>query len=330
MKAFVTGSTGMLGINLIRQLTAQGHEVKALVRSKQKGNKLLGDTGAEMIVGDMEQVEEWATSLQGCDTLFHTAAYFRETFAPGAHWPQLERINVTNTVRLFEEASLSGVGKIIHTSSNATIRKREDGTPSNESDVMSPGEALNDYGRSKVIGDQRIAVFSGQLGVPVVTMKPSWMIGPWDAAPTSGGKLVLDYMNRRLPGFIADSGIDVVDPRDVAEAMIISAERITESDSFILSAHHVSQRQLMEVLEEATGIPAPRLQLPKRLLLAAAWAAERYAAATGKTLSLSVNGIRSITNKKRTSAAKAESVLGIHFRPLIETIRDTVNWYKAR
>ncbi|AIQ12849.1 NAD-dependent epimerase/dehydratase family protein [Paenibacillus durus] len=329
MKAFVTGSSGMLGINLIRQLTAKGYEVKALVRSKEKGNKLLGDTGAELIVGDMEQVEEWASSLQGCDTLFHTAAYFRETFAPGRHWEKLERINVTNTVRLFEEAGLFGIGKIIHTSSNATIRKREDGVPSNESDVMNPDEALNDYGKSKVIGDQKIALFSEKLGIPVVTMKPSWMIGPWDAAPTSGGKLVLDFMNRRLPGFIADSGIDVVDPRDVADAMIISAQTINESDSFILSAHHVSQLQLMQALEEATGIPAPAKKLPKRLLFAAAWAAERYAAATGKALSLSVNGIRSITNKKQTSSAKAESELGIHFRPLIETVRDTVNWYKT-
>ncbi|MDT3425891.1 dihydroflavonol-4-reductase [Paenibacillus forsythiae] len=328
MKAFVTGGTGLLGINLIRHLAAEGHEVRTLVRSKEKAEKLLGDIGAELIVGDMESVEAFAPSLHGCDTLFHTAAYFRETFAPGKHWPMLERINVTNTVRLFEQAERHGIGRIVHTSSNATIRKRKDGAPSDETDVASPDEALNDYGRSKIIGDQAIALFSERSKLPVVSMKPAWMIGPWDAAPTSGGKLVLDFMNRRLPGVIADSGIDVVDPRDVAEAMTMAVQTIQHTDSFILSACHVSQRELLQVLEEVTGIPAPTRQFSKGMLLAAAWAAERYAALTGKTLALSVNGVRSVTNKRRTSAAKAERMFGVKFRPLTETIRDTVDWYR--
>jgi len=78
MKAFVTGGTGLLGNNLVRALRAEGHAVAALVRSETKAQRLLGDTGAELIRGDMENVPAFADALTGCDVVFHTAAYFRE------------------------------------------------------------------------------------------------------------------------------------------------------------------------------------------------------------------------------------------------------------
>ncbi|MFD1957278.1 SDR family NAD(P)-dependent oxidoreductase [Paenibacillus thailandensis] len=328
MNAFVTGGTGLLGNNLVRTLLAEGHNVRVMVRSREKAERWLGDTSAELVTGDMESVNELAAALKGCDTLFHTAAYFRETFSPGNHWAKLERINVSAPVELFELAVKAGIGTIVHTSSNATIRKREDGKAGEETDVLLAEEALNDYGKSKIAGDLAIAAFASRQAVPVITMKPSWMIGPWDAAPTSAGKLVLDYVNRRIPGYLADSGIDVVDARDVAWAMVKAAASVNRTDSFIVTAHHVSHQQLMLLLMDVTGIPAPQRRLPNGFMLAAAWAAERYAALTGKTLSLSVNGVRSMTNKKRTSALKAKRVLGVTFRPLEETVRDTVDWYR--
>src|SRR5690349_9143977 len=100
MKAFVTGSTGLLGVNLVRLLRERGHEVRALVRSPEKARRLLGDTGAQVVAGDLEDVDAFAPALGGCDVVFHTAAYFREYFGPGDHWPALERLNVHATLQL--------------------------------------------------------------------------------------------------------------------------------------------------------------------------------------------------------------------------------------
>ena len=94
MRAFVTGGTGLLGNNLVRALRASGHAARALVRSETKGRELLGDTGAEVVRGDMQHVAAFADSLAGCDVVFHTAAYFREYYGAGRHWPKLEAINV--------------------------------------------------------------------------------------------------------------------------------------------------------------------------------------------------------------------------------------------
>ena len=326
MKAFVTGGTGMLGNNLVRELVGQGHEVRVLVRSEEKAERLLEGLGVEFVRGDMTNVWDFAPALDGVDVLFHTAAYFRETFAPGDHWPKLEQINVANTVGLFHEAERSGVEKIVHTSSNTTIRKREDGRVSDEGDLATPEEALGLYAKSKVIGDAAIARFVEKHAVSVVTVKPSWMIGPWDAAPTSGGQFVLDFLNRNLP-VVLDSGVDVADARDVSRVLLTVAEHGEGGESYIATARYVSQAELMVMLESATGVPAPTRRVPTSLALAAAWANERIAAATGRQSSLSVNGVRALTDKKRTSAAKAEQELGSTFRPLEETMRDTVAWY---
>ena len=104
MKAFVTGSTGLLGNNLVRALLAQKHQVKALARSQRKAEQLLGDTAAEIVVGDMDDVAAFADELAGCDVLFHGAAFFREYFQPGDHWATLKRINVDTVIESFEAA----------------------------------------------------------------------------------------------------------------------------------------------------------------------------------------------------------------------------------
>ena len=326
MKAFVTGGTGMLGNNLVRELVGQEHEVRMLVRSEEKAERLLGDLGVEFVRGDMTDVQGFSRELEGTDVLFHTAAYFRESLSPGDHWPMLERINVANTIRLFVEAESRGVGKIVHTSSNTTIRKREDGWISDETDSASAEEALDLYAKSKILGDRAVAEFTETHATPVVTVKPSLMFGPHDAAPTGGGQFVLDFLNRRLP-VVLDSGVDVTDARDVAQVMLAAAERGATGESYIAAAHHASQAEIMATLEEVTGIPAPTRQVPTALALAGAWANGRVSALTGRFSSLSVNGIRAITAKKRTSAAKAEQELGATFRPLQETMRDTAAWY---
>jgi len=329
MLAFVTGATGLLGNNLVRLLVREGYQVKALARSRDKAEKLLGDTGASIVIGDMNNVEAFAPELAGCDVLFHTAAYFREAFsARGDHWPALERINVAGTLRLFELARRHGVGKIIHTSSSATIAKRADGRPSDENDLLTPEQALTPYARSKVLGDRAIADFAKEHRFPVVTVLPAWMFGPGDAAPTSSGKFVLDFMNRRIPATF-DSGFDIVDARDVARAMLAAVAKGRGGERYIVSAAHVSMADLCRALERVTGIPAPKRTIPTAVMYAVAWLSQHMASLTGNETNLTVDSVRVLTQKLRTDSGKANKELDIAFRPIDETLRDTVEWLRA-
>jgi len=84
---FVTGATGLLGNNLVRELVARGYTVKGLVRSRAKGEQQFADLPeVELIEGDMADIDAFAASLRGCDPVFHTAAFFRDNYKGGSHW----------------------------------------------------------------------------------------------------------------------------------------------------------------------------------------------------------------------------------------------------
>ncbi|MBB6693818.1 NAD-dependent epimerase/dehydratase family protein [Cohnella xylanilytica] len=328
MRAFVTGGTGLLGNNLVRQLAEQGWQVRALARSAEKAARMLGGlANVEIVEGDLGDMGKWAGRMDGCDALFHTAAYFRESFRQGSHRSGLEQTNVANAIRLFELAEKYGVGKIVHTSTNATIRKRPDGEVSVESDRMEPDEALNPYGRSKAVGDLAIEEFSRSHRVPIVTVHPAWMFGPGDAGPTGSGQLVLNFLGRKLPGSFP-SGIDVVDARDAAAAMIRAADRAPGGERYILSAHYTSLEELFRILEKVSGVWGPAKKYPLPLVYFSAWMSERIASWRNKETALSVEELKVMTERKRTSGAKAVRELGLAYRPLEETLRDTVAWYR--
>jgi len=221
--AFVTGATGLLGNNLVRELVARGYAVKALVRSRAKGEQQFNNLpSVELVVGDMADVEAFAASLQGCDTVFHTAAFFRDNYKGGRHWTELEKINVAGTRDLIHQAYRAGIRRFIHTSSIAVL----DGAPGSSIDetCLRADADADDYYRSKILADRVVLSFlEAHPEMHACMVLPGWMWGPADIGPTSSGQLVNDVVNGKLPGLIPGS-FSVVDARDVAWALIAAAK----------------------------------------------------------------------------------------------------------
>jgi dihydroflavonol-4-reductase len=328
MRAFVTGATGLLGNNLVRGLRAEGHDVRALVRSAMKAKQLLGNTGAELVLGDMEDVPGFAGALRDCDVVFHTAAYFREYYGVGDHWPKLEAINVHGTVALAEAAHARGVRRLIHTSSSATIGMRADGSAGDEETPPAPIASDNLYFKSKVLAAQRLRELSASLGLDVVSVLPGWMFGPWDAAPTASGRLVLDFLAGALPP-IPPGGMNAVDARDVAAGMIRAAAHGRAGESYILGGPFTTLADVADALAHVTGLPAPRFRIPYGVAWAYATLAEAWARITGGQTLVTVAAVRAMHAQLRVSSHKALRELRWRYRPLTETLRDEVAWYRA-
>jgi dihydroflavonol-4-reductase len=328
MKAFVTGSTGFLGNNLIRALLERGYEVKALVRSREKAQRILGDLKLEIIEGDLDNVPGFASALEGCDALFHTAAYFREYYAPGDHWPTLERLNITATIELLQAAEGAGVKRAVHTSSSGVIGMKPGHQPGDENTAPSVTQLENLYFRSKKKADEAILEFTKRSRLEIVTVLPGWMHGPGDAAPTAGGQVVLDLLARKMPALL-DGGTTAVDVRDVANGMILALEKGKPSDRYILAGKYVSLEQLGRAVERSSGVPAPKLTLPASAALAVAWITERVTAITKQPSSMTVAGVKTMLGKEVVSSDKAIRELGVSFRDFDETARDAVNWFRA-
>ena len=275
MKAFVTGSTGLLGSNLVHLLLAQRFEVKALARSKHKAEDVLGrQPGLQVLVGDLEDVDGFARELSGCDLLFHTAAYFRETFGPGDHWPALQKINVDATVHLLDAAEAWGVKKTIYVSSATVIGVAPHGLPADEATPPDPDAESNLYRKSKLIAERAISVWLKTHRMPVVLILPAVMIGPLDAAPTTMGQTVLNLLDGRIPA-IPPGGATFVDARDVAQAMLKAVERGKSGERYIVGEAYHPIAALAEGVEKATGLPGPRRRVPYAAMLVVVWFLDR-------------------------------------------------------
>lgn len=328
--AFVTGATGLLGNNLVRELVSRGARVKALVRSMEKGRQQFGATeGVELIAGDMTDVTAFAEHLQGCDILFHTAAYFRDNYKGGSHWPKLKAINVEGTRHLLEQAYRAGLRRFIHTSSIAVLNG-EPGQPIDETCLRHPEDA-DDYYRSKIMADEEVLTFlSEHPEMNGSLILPGWMWGPGDLGPTSSGQLANDVIQGKLPGLVTGS-FSVVDARDVALAMILAAERGQRGERYLAAGQHMTMQQLVPLLGDIAGVKTPTRTLPLPFLYLLASLQEAYARLSGKPVLLSLATVRLMVkeaNRSHFNHAKSERDLGLTFRPLEQTLQDTVTWLR--
>ncbi|WP_394841694.1 SDR family oxidoreductase [Pendulispora brunnea] len=328
MKAFVTGATGLLGNNLVRALRAEGHDVRALVRSAEKARTYLGDTGAEIVQGDMEDVGAFVHALEGCDVVFHTAAYFREYYSAGDHWPKLEAINVHGTMALAQAARTHGVRRFVDVSSSGTIGLKPDGSPGDENTPPAPLARDNLYLKSKVVVMEKLVPFAASTGLDVVQVLPGWMFGPWDAAPTAAGQLVRDFLSGALPA-IPPGGTSVVDARDVATGMIRAAERGRSGERYILAGGFATLADIIETLARTTGVRGPRMRIPYPVAWTYAAVSQTWAKMTGGQTLVTLAGVRMMQARLAVDSSKSERELGFHARPLEETLRDEVAWYRA-
>ena len=329
MRAFVTGTTGLLGSNLTRALLQAGHQVKGLVRSKEKAARVFqAAPGLEFVAGDMNNISAFASSLAGSDVLFHTAAYFREYYQPGDHKATLEKINVQGTIDLLIAAEKYGVSRAIHTSSAGVIGKKDNGAPGDESTLPDEFASSNLYFASKVSAELAIGRFLKERALPVVMILPGWMWGPGDAAPTSSGQLVLDFLKQKLPG-VVEGGASLVDARDVAAAMIAAAGCGRSGERYIVGGTYLDLAQILSVLEKVTGVPAPKRHIPYALSLAVGFGSEIWARLTGKNALVTVEAVRTIHARKAVNSAKAVRELGAAFRPFDETVQDEIAWFRS-
>jgi dihydroflavonol-4-reductase len=332
--AFVTGATGLLGNHVVRQLLAQGHGVRALIRSPEKARRQLGDLlgqGLQLVEGDIRRPADFAQALRGVDVLFHTAAYFRESYEGGAHAAQLHETNVEGTEQLMRQAYAAGVRCMVHVSSIAVLGHNPGGEV-DESLLQVLDEAKDDYYRSKIQTDERVYRFLAEHpDMHISLVLPGWMHGPGDAGPTAAGRFVLDYLQGKLPAF-PDATFSLVDARDVAAAALAAADNGRRGERYLAAGRAMHMRELMAMMEVVTGQAGPRRQAPTWLMFVLAMGYELHARLTGKPALLSLASARTLVNDygRRFSSEKTRRELGVVFRPVDQTLRDAVAWYRGR
>ena len=160
---------------------------------------------------------------------------------------------------------------------------------------------------------------------------PGWMHGPGDIGPTSAGQTVLDVALERLPG-VPPGSFSVVDARDVARAMILANRQGRRGERYLAAGRHMTMADLLPLIAQATRAKAPTRSIPLLLLHLIGAGNELYARMTGKPVLLSWAMARTVAtenDRSRYNPTKSEQELGLEFRPVIETLRDEVDWFRA-
>ena len=329
MNCFVTGASGFIGANLVHELVARGHRVKALLRPS---SDLRGLAGAEFerVPGDVNDAAACAAALRGCDWCFHVAASYHlwlRDYAP------MYAANVAGTRTVIEAAAKAGCSRIVYTSTVGCIGlpKEVDGvvTPTDEDTPVSGAQMSNHYKRSKWEAEL-VARELAAAGAPVVIVNPSAPVGPRDVKPTPTGQVIVDFLNRKMPAYL-DTGLNWVHVRDVAVGHILAAEKGRVGERYILgnADGNWTMKRAFQVLEEITGIPAPKVRIPYFVALMAARVDESISSVTGKPPRAPLAGVRMAKYKMYFNPAKAIRELGLPQTPPQQALADAVAWFRA-
>jgi dihydroflavonol-4-reductase len=321
MRALVTGASGFVGAAVARALLAAGWQVRTLLRAQSNRRNLQG-LEVEPVLGDLGAVGSLERALDGCEALFHVAADYRLwTTDPQA----LYRSNVDGTRNIVEAARRCGTARIVYTSSVATIGLRADGRPSDENDVGRLEQMIGHYKRSKYLAEAWVRE-AARDGMPIVIVNPSTPIGPGDVKPTPTGRLVLDAATGRMPAYV-DTGLNIVHVDDVAAGHLLAYEHGRIGERYILGGTDLSLQRILSMIALASGRPAPRVRLPRALLLPLAYVAEALARVTGRDTRITVDGVRMAAHHMYFSSARAVRELGYRWRPAQLAIDDAVRWF---
>jgi dihydroflavonol-4-reductase len=322
MLVAVTGSSGHVGANLVRALLAQGRKVRALIRP--------GDTRAvdglpvELSYGDLLDQESLARTFKDAEVVYHLAA--RISISSGDA-PEVFRVNVDGTRNVVEACLRSGVRRLIHFSSVHAFEQAPHDRPIDEERPIADTDRTLPYDRSKARGEREVMA-GVQRGLDAVILNPSGIIGPHDFKPSPLGEILLKLAQRRLPGLVA-AGYDWVDVRDVVEAALRAEERGKTGEKFLVTGHWAPIRRLAEIVHSITGARPPRLIAPLWLAKFGAPFSEGYAKLTGKRPQFTSHSMAILSGNSRFLSEKAQRHLDHKPRPLEETIRDALSWYKA-
>ena len=214
MKTLVTGATGFLGSHVARALAGRGDHVRVLVRPSSNLRALEG-IEAERSTGDLRDRESLGRALQGVGCVFHVAADYR-LWARDPR--EIYESNVTGTQNLLDESRRAGVEKFVYTSTVATIAVPRDSSLPNEETHSFVDEMIGHYKRSKFKAEE-CALHAAETGLPVVIVNPTTPVGPGDWKPTPTGKIIVDFLNGRMPGYV-DTGLNFVPVEDCAQGTL--------------------------------------------------------------------------------------------------------------
>lgn len=325
MLALLTGGTGFVGSHVARALRSRGIEVRGLVRAASDPTAIaaLESMGVTCVEGDLRDRDAVRRAAAGVDAVYHCAADYR-LWVPDPD--TMHASNVEGTRNVLTAGVEAGASRLVHTSSVGALGLLPDGRPANEDTPVSLEDMSGPYKRTKFLSE-RVAEELAHAGAPIVIVNPSTPVGEGDLKPTATGQMIVDFLDGKMPAYV-DTGLNLVDVRDVAEGHVLAAERGRIGEKYILGNRDMTLEEILGTLARLTGRPAPKIRLPHWVPYAAAAVGTAVARVTGKPPRVSLDAVRLARYRMFFDAAKAVHELGLPQTPVEDALARAVDWFE--
>lgn len=319
----VTGASGFIGSAVARAVRSRGAHVVAVIEPGADCRNLAA-VDAERVVADLRDPDAVRGACAGARFVFHLAAVYR-------FWARDPRVfydvNVGGTLNVLGAARAAGCERLVFTSTVGVLGPgRGGGEPADETCYPDLARLSGSYKRSKFVAEHEVLRACAE-GLDACLVLPTFPLGPGDAGPTPTGRVVLDYLNGKMPAF-AGTAMNVVHVDDLAAGHVAALERGDPGRSYILGGENLPMRAILQALADYTGLPMPRLRVPAGLILAAGAASTLV---QGRVLRrpprVPLEAARMSVNPMTFSDARARAEIGHTARPARAAIRDSARWF---
>ena len=321
MTTLVTGASGFLGSHVARQLVARGESVRVLLRASSN-NRAIADLPLEYVTGDLREAASLARALEGVTRVFHVAADYRL-------WAKRKQdiydSNVGGTRNLLEAAKRANVTQFIYTSTVATIAVDRPEPPNEFTDARLD-EMVGHYKRSKWQAEREV-LDAVKQGFPAIVAMPTTPVGPWDWKPTPTGKIILDFLNGKMPGYV-ETGLNFVGVEECAAGHLLVSEKGKIGERYLLGGENLTLKELLDALAKITGLPAPKLKIPHGVALGVAYVETAFSRLLGREPQIPVEGVKIAQHMMFVNATRAQKELGFEPGSLFAALERAVRWYE--
>jgi len=318
----VTGGAGFIGSAIVRALLDRGASVVTLLEPGGTDVNLKGlDVDVRSV--DVRDRGEVRAALDGARAVFHTAALFQ-------FWAKnpdvFYDVNVEGTRNVIWAAQHAGCERIVYTSTVATIGLHHSHRPSDETVPARIDHLFGHYKQSKYVAEHEVLRAAAE-GAPISLVHPTFPLGPRDIRPTPTGRVLLDYLNGRMPGYV-DTAMNVAHVEDLAAGHLLVLERGRRGRSYIIGGDNMPMRSLLETAAACTGLPASRTRWPGVVGLGVGMASEFV---EGQLLRrephIALEAARMSLSHMVFDDSRARNELGYTSRAPAEAITDSARWF---
>lgn len=318
----VTGGTGFLGESVVRELCSDpANTVKVLARSASSS---LDGVNAEFVRADIMEGPELAEAMRGCDGVFHLAGFVSRDPEDGQ---RMMRVHVEGTRRVLEEAVAAGVPRVVIASSSGTIAVSADEVVHDESYGYAEEVACGwPYYASKIYQEKLALELADKLGIEVVIVNPSLLLGPGDSR-LSSTKDVLRFLRKQIP-VVPEGGVNFVDVRDAAKATVAAMSKGRAGERYLLGGPNWSTKEFFGRLQRVAKVGRPRIKLPAKWAEFGASVVEHVYRSRGAEPPVDRISVEMANHFWWLDSSKAERELGFEARDPSLTLADTVKYLR--